>query len=43
MQILWERGLIDNHNLKKYPMNGRQDVFGVLIPDTFFDLFDGEL
>jgi hypothetical protein len=34
MQILFERGIIDDHNLEKYTMNGRQDVFGVLILDT---------
>ncbi len=34
MQILWERGFIDERNLDKYTMNGRQDVFGVLIPET---------
>jgi hypothetical protein len=34
MQILWERGLINDCNLEKYTMNGRQDVFGVLILDT---------
>ena len=33
MQILWERGFIDERNLDKYTMNGRQDVFGVLIPE----------
>jgi hypothetical protein len=34
MQILWERGLIDDRNLEKYTMNGQQDVVRVLILDT---------
>ncbi len=41
MQILWERGIIDEHNLDRYSMNGCQDVFGVLIPETSLIYFMG--
>jgi len=34
LQVLWERGFIDETNLDRYTLNGRQDVFGVLIPET---------
>jgi hypothetical protein len=33
-QVLWERGLIDPHNLNQYTMDGRKDQFGVLQPHT---------
>ncbi len=32
--MLWERGLIDPHNLNQYTMDGRKDQFGVLQPQT---------
>jgi hypothetical protein len=32
--VLWERGLIDPHNLNQYTMDGRKDQFGVLQPHT---------
>jgi hypothetical protein len=36
LQVLWERGWIDEAKLNKYTINGKQDVFGVV--DTEFAL-----
>jgi hypothetical protein len=38
LQVLWERGFIDATNLENYTMNGRQDAYGILIPDTSLKL-----
>ncbi len=34
LQILWERGWIDEFNINQYTMDGRKDTFGVLQPTT---------
>ncbi len=34
-QVLWERGFIDANNLAKYTMDGRQDIYGVLVDKSF--------
>ena len=30
LQVLWERGLVDQNRLDKYTLNGQQDAFGVV-------------
>ena len=34
LQILWERGWIDESNINQYTMDGRKDTFGGLQPTT---------
>jgi hypothetical protein len=34
LQVLWERGFIDEKNLKHYTVDGRKDAFGNLQPHT---------
>jgi hypothetical protein len=32
LQVLWERGFIDEGNLQQYTIDGKKDAYGVLIP-----------
>jgi hypothetical protein len=41
LQVLWERGFINATNIKKYTMNGRQDAYGLLMPETSLENSDG--
>jgi hypothetical protein len=34
LQVLWERGFIDEANINQYTMDGRKDAFGVHQPQT---------
>jgi hypothetical protein len=34
LQMLWERGFIDVTKLQQYTVDGKKDVYGVLVPNT---------
>ncbi len=34
LQVLWERGFIDEKNLNQYTVTGRKDEMGILQPET---------
>ena len=34
LQVLWERGWIDDSNLQQYTLKGKEDIFGVLRRET---------
>jgi hypothetical protein len=34
LQTLWVRGFIDEANIQQYPINGRIDAYGVVLPNT---------
>ena len=41
LQVLWERGLIDEQNLAQYTVNGRKDEMGILQHHTSLKLLLG--
>ncbi len=34
LQILWERGIINDTNVAQYTIDGKKDAYGVLLPNT---------
>ncbi len=34
LQVLWERGFIDEANIPQYTIDGRKDAYAVVLPNT---------
>ena len=43
LQVLWERGFINEGNLQQYTVDGKKDAYGVLIPNTSLKLMVSNL